>query len=37
MMRVRSKKQAEERDRTALLSFGAQRKEAQQSVSDGAV
>jgi len=36
MMRVRSKKQAEERDRTALLSFGAKRK-AQQSVSDSAV
>ncbi|CDX29961.1 Cl-channel voltage-gated family protein [Mesorhizobium plurifarium] len=35
MMRVRSKKQAEERDRTALLSFGAKRK-AQQSVSDPA-
>ncbi|TGT71846.1 MULTISPECIES: chloride channel protein [unclassified Mesorhizobium] len=36
MMRVRSKKQAEERDRTALLSFGAKRK-AQKSVSDSAV
>ncbi|TPI49540.1 chloride channel protein [Mesorhizobium sp. B2-9-1] len=36
MMRVRSKKQAEERDRTALLSFGARRK-TQQSVSDNAV
>ena len=36
MMRVRSKKQAEERDRTALLSFGAKRK-AQQSVSDSTV
>ncbi|MBZ9846698.1 chloride channel protein [Mesorhizobium sp. CA14] len=35
MMRVRSKKQAEERDRTALLSFGAKRK-AQQNVSDSA-
>ncbi|TPJ14022.1 chloride channel protein [Mesorhizobium sp. B2-7-2] len=36
MMRVRSKKQAEERDRTALLSFGAKRK-TQQSISDSAV
>ncbi|WP_027168762.1 chloride channel protein [Mesorhizobium sp. WSM3224] len=36
MMRVRSKKQAEERDRTALLSFGAKRK-AQQSASDSVV
>jgi H+/Cl- antiporter ClcA/CBS domain-containing protein len=36
MMRVRSKKQAEERERTALLSFGAKRK-ARQSVSDSAV
>ncbi|CDX29440.1 Cl-channel voltage-gated family protein [Mesorhizobium sp. SOD10] len=36
MMRVRSKKQAEERDRTALLSFGAKRK-AEQSVGDSAV
>ncbi|MBZ9657950.1 chloride channel protein [Mesorhizobium sp. ESP-6-4] len=36
MMRVRSKKQAEERDRTALLSFGAKRK-AQQNVGDSAV
>ena len=36
MMRVRSKKQAEERDRTALLSFGAKRK-AQQSVGDSTV
>ncbi|MDX8459545.1 chloride channel protein [Mesorhizobium humile] len=35
MMRVRSKKQAEERDRTALLSFGAKRK-AGQSVGDPA-
>ncbi|MBZ9819253.1 chloride channel protein [Mesorhizobium sp. CA4] len=35
MMRVRSKKQAEERDRSALLSFGAKRK-AQQNVSDSA-
>ncbi|MBZ9986167.1 chloride channel protein [Mesorhizobium sp. BH1-1-5] len=35
MMRVRSKKQAEERDRTALLSFGAKRK-AQKGVSDSA-
>ncbi|MEI9401505.1 chloride channel protein [Mesorhizobium argentiipisi] len=35
MMRVRSKKQAEERDRTALLSFSAKRK-AQQNVSDSA-
>ncbi|MDX8532140.1 chloride channel protein [Mesorhizobium sp. VK25A] len=35
MMRVRSKKQAEERDRTALLSFGAKR-EPQRSVSDPA-
>jgi hypothetical protein len=35
MMRVRSKKQAEERDRTALLSFGAKRK-AQQMASDSA-
>lgn len=35
MMRVRSKKQAEERDRTALLSFGAKRK-AQRGVSDSA-
>ncbi|CDX52291.1 Cl-channel voltage-gated family protein [Mesorhizobium plurifarium] len=35
MMRVRSKKQAEERDRAALLSFGAKR-EPQQSVSDPA-
>ncbi|RAZ88203.1 chloride channel protein [Mesorhizobium hawassense] len=35
MMRVRSKKQAEERDRTALLSFGAKR-EPQQSVGDPA-
>ncbi|WP_217569372.1 chloride channel protein [Mesorhizobium sp. GbtcB19] len=35
MMRVRSKKQAEERDRTALLSFGARRK-ARQSVDDPA-
>ncbi|MGX8013218.1 chloride channel protein [Mesorhizobium sp. ORM8.1] len=33
MMRVRSKKQAEERDRTALLSFGARRR-AQQGVGD---
>ncbi|RTL92303.1 MAG: chloride channel protein [Hyphomicrobiales bacterium] len=36
MMRVRSKRQAEERDRTALLNFGAKRK-AGQSVSDNAV
>ncbi|TPI10030.1 chloride channel protein [Mesorhizobium sp. B4-1-3] len=36
MMRVRSKKQAEERDRSALLSFGARRK-TQQSVRDEAV
>ncbi|TGP50750.1 chloride channel protein [bacterium M00.F.Ca.ET.230.01.1.1] len=36
MMRVRSKKQAEERDRTALLSFGAKRK-APQSVGESAV
>ncbi|TPL03388.1 MULTISPECIES: chloride channel protein [unclassified Mesorhizobium] len=36
MMRVRSKKQAEERDRSALLSFGAKRK-TQQSLSDNAV
>ncbi|RVD57560.1 chloride channel protein [Mesorhizobium sp. M2D.F.Ca.ET.185.01.1.1] len=36
MMRVRSKKQAEERERTALLSFGAKRK-AQQSVGESAV
>ncbi|MBZ9883874.1 chloride channel protein [Mesorhizobium sp. CA10] len=36
MMRVRSKKQAEERGRTALLSFGAKRK-AQQNVGDSAV
>ncbi|RUU50791.1 CBS domain-containing protein, partial [Mesorhizobium sp. M2C.T.Ca.TU.009.01.2.1] len=35
MMRVRSKKQAEERDRAALLSFGVKR-EPQQSVSDPA-
>jgi H+/Cl- antiporter ClcA len=35
MMRVRSKKQAEERERSALLSFGARRK-AGQSVSDNA-
>ncbi|RWB77817.1 MAG: chloride channel protein [Mesorhizobium sp.] len=35
MMRVRSKGQAEERDRAALLSFGAKRK-AGQSVSDSA-
>ncbi|TPI39881.1 chloride channel protein [Mesorhizobium sp. B3-1-9] len=35
MMRVRSKKQAEERDRSALLSFGAKRK-AGQSVGDPA-
>ncbi|TPL54710.1 chloride channel protein [Mesorhizobium sp. B2-4-6] len=35
MMRVRSKKQAEERDRAALLSFGAKRK-AGQSVGDRA-
>ncbi|MDX8493546.1 chloride channel protein [Mesorhizobium sp. VK22B] len=35
LMRVRSKKQAEERDRSALLSFGARRK-AQQSASDPA-
>lgn len=33
LMRVRSKKQAEERDRSALLSFGAKRK-APRSVSD---
>jgi H+/Cl- antiporter ClcA len=33
MMRVRSKKQAEERDRTALLSFGGKRK-AELGVSD---
>ncbi|TGS14373.1 chloride channel protein [Mesorhizobium sp. M2E.F.Ca.ET.209.01.1.1] len=36
MMRVRSKKQAEERERTALLSFGAKRK-APESVKDSAV
>ncbi|RWM05152.1 MAG: chloride channel protein [Mesorhizobium sp.] len=36
MMRVRSKGQAEERDRAALLSFGAKRK-AQQSVSGNAI
>ncbi|MBW8907897.1 chloride channel protein [Mesorhizobium sp. RCC_202] len=35
MMRVRSKKQAEERDRTALLNFGGRRK-AGQGVSDPA-
>ena len=35
LMRVRSKKQAEERDRSALLSFGAKRK-AQQSIGDPA-
>ncbi|MDX8523352.1 chloride channel protein [Mesorhizobium sp. MSK_1335] len=35
LMRVRSKKLAEERDRSALLSFGARRK-AEQSVSDSA-
>lgn len=35
MMRVRSKKQAEERDRTALLSFGNKRK-AEQGVIDPA-
>ncbi|TPI19043.1 chloride channel protein [Mesorhizobium sp. B4-1-1] len=35
MMRVRSKKQAEERDRSALLSFGAKRK-VEQSVGDRA-
>ncbi|MDX8445031.1 chloride channel protein [Mesorhizobium captivum] len=35
LMRVRSKKQAEERDRSALLSFGARRK-AEQSASDPA-
>lgn len=33
LMRVRSKKQAEERDRSALLSFGAKRK-AQESLGD---
>ena len=33
LMRVRSKKQAEERDRSALLSFGTRRK-AQQGISD---
>ncbi|PBB95438.1 chloride channel protein [Mesorhizobium sp. WSM3862] len=33
LMRVRSKKQAEERDRSALLSFGAKRK-AQESIGD---
>ncbi|RVC83632.1 chloride channel protein [Mesorhizobium sp. M4A.F.Ca.ET.022.05.2.1] len=36
MMRVRSKKQAEERERTALLSFGAKHK-APQSVGESAV
>ncbi|MDG4874734.1 chloride channel protein [Mesorhizobium sp. WSM4935] len=36
MMQVRSKKQAEERDRTALLSFGVKRK-APQGVSDSAI
>ncbi|MDG4879958.1 chloride channel protein [Mesorhizobium sp. WSM4884] len=35
LMRVRSKKQAEERDRSALLSFGAKRR-AQQSIGDTA-
>ena len=35
LMRVRSKKQAEERDRSALRSFGAKRK-AQQSIGDPA-
>ncbi|PBB90566.1 chloride channel protein [Mesorhizobium sp. WSM3864] len=33
LMRVRSRKQAEERDRSALLSFGAKRK-AQESIGD---
>ncbi|TGQ04134.1 MULTISPECIES: chloride channel protein [unclassified Mesorhizobium] len=36
MMQVRSKKQAEERDRTALVSFGVRHK-PQQSVGDSAV
>lgn len=33
LMRVRSKKQAEERDRSALLSFGTKSR-AQQSIGD---